>query len=327
MPDLETMTYEELKELALSLNAERDALTEKNKKLRKDCVSFAKKIKSIEDSGILNVDVEAIQKENRALRRELSALKEQLNGTDSKPVDEPTEELPPISNTVDNTPSSSYFEQVEDEEPEDLPVPQKSEEEPFFEEDEPEEKPIKHPKFCAIARKVCAVLLALVLVFGVISTVFGLFAHKWTDASLGGYRFASVAQEYKGGALALDDVVVVKNTGIQSAKVNDVILSKVNSGKIFGKVTAITYEGKDTILEVENDKNSYKVEEKAYAGIAKYSIDGLGNLVRYASVHTYNFYGFQLAALLLLLGLLLLIPNAKKKLKYGTDFTEDDYTI
>ncbi len=333
MPDLENKSVEELIALVESLTKEKSNLTAKNKKLRKDCKAFAKRIKAIEDSGILDVDVAALQEENRKLHEQLEALQafpeepeeeipyEEVS-EEPEPEEEP-EQLPaePVYEDI-----SSFSEPEEDTAP--LPAipdeaqgiwteqPQEADawhpEEEFAIPEPETEKFTRHPKANRIARRTISILLLILILFALNSTIFCLFGSKWTKAAPFGYRLTSVCQDYNGANLNINQVVKVKKTDLDKVQINDIVASTVTEGRLFGKVVSISNDGSSVVLEVENDTDHYQVTKDNYIGVAKKSINGLGAWVRYASNHTYNYFGYQISLALLLVGLLLLIPVPKK---------------
>lgn len=337
MSDLENKNVEELIAVVESLTKEKSNLTAKNKKLLKDCKAFAKRIKAIEDSGILDVDVAALQEENRKLHEQLGALR-------AFP-EEPEEEIP-----YEEVPEEPEPEEEPEEEPEQLPagpvyedissfseleedtapLPAISDESQGIWAEQPQEadawqpeeeftipepkakKTTRHPKANRIARRTISILLLILILFALISTIFCLFGSKWTKAAPFGYRFTSVCQDYSGANLNSNQVVKVKKTDLDEVQVNDVVASTVTEGRLFGKVVSINNDDSSIVLEVENDNDHYQVTQDNYIGVAKKSINGLGAWVRYASIHTYNYFGYQISLALLLVGLLLLIPVPKK---------------
>ena len=335
MSDLENKSVEELIALVESLTKEKSNLTAKNKKLRKDCKAFAKRIKAIEDSGILDVDVAALQEENRKLQEQLDALQafpeepepeekvpEEEIPEEPEPEEEP-EQLPaePVYEDI-----SSFSEPEEDTAP--LPaIPDESQgiwteqpqeadswqpEEEFTIPEPKAEKTTRHPKANRIARRTISIFLLILILFALISTIFCLFGSKWTKAAPFGYRLTSVCQDYNGANLNTNQVVKVKKTDLDEVQVNDIVASTVTEGRLFGKVVSINNDGSSVVLEVENDTDHYQVTQDNYIGVAKKSINGLGAWVRYASNHTYNYFGYQISLALFLVGLLLLIPVPKK---------------
>ncbi len=336
MSDLENKSVEELIALVESLTKEKSNLTAKNKKLRKDCKAFAKRIKAIEDSGILDVDVAALQEENRKLQEQLDALQ-----TVPEESEEPEfiEDIP-----EEGLPEEELFEEeAPEEQPEQLPAEPVYEDISSFSKQEevtaplptipdefsiPEpkaEKATRHPKANRVARRTISILLLILILFAFISTIFCLFGSKWTKAAPFGYRLTSVCQDYNGANLNTNQIVKVKKTDLDEVQVNDVVASTVTEGRLFGKVIAINKDGSSVVLEVENDTDHYQVTQDNYIGVAKKSINGLGALVRYASNHTYNYFGYQISLALFLVGLLLLIPVPKKvRVK---DIDQEAFTI
>lgn len=61
------------------LEEENRKLQEKNQKLYNDCVTFAKKLKQIQKSGVLDVDIDSLKMENEHYQNELSSMKEEIN--------------------------------------------------------------------------------------------------------------------------------------------------------------------------------------------------------------------------------------------------------
>ncbi len=334
MSDLENKSVEELIALVESLTKEKSNLTAKNKKLRKDCKAFAKRIKAIEDSGILDVDVAALQEENQKLREQLDALQPFPEESEEEPEtaeDIPEEEVP--EEEPEQLPAEPVYEDISsfskpEEDTAPLPAvpdetqgiwteqPQEADawqpEEEFVIPEPKAEKTTHHPKANRIARRTISILLLILILFALISTIFCLFGSKWTKAAPFGYRFTSVCQDYNGANLNTNQVVKVKKTDLDKVQVNDVVASTVTDGKLFGKVVSVTNNGSSIVLEVENDTDHYQVTQDNYIGVAKKSINGLGAWVRYASNHTYNYFGYQISLALFLVGLLLLIPVPKK---------------
>ncbi len=358
MPNLENMSYEQLAELVKSLADDNDNLSAKNKKLRRDCVAFAKRLKNIEDSGILNEDIDGLKDANESMKKEMDSLRAQIMEANlSFPVDEPTEELPKLNrnfyeeelaNTAPVTMKSNTFKLRKPvvkvkEEPEPEPVPEYIPEPipdfvPFNEVPvEPEESVAPTKVGTAKTnkiRKVLSILLIVLLVWFLLSAIFGLFA-KNTNMSFLGIRLASVAQEYKGANLDEGKIVLIKTGDPSKAKVNDVVCVKVENGKVFAKVNSVNYSGDTATLLVQNDHGTMMADQSNYIGKATISMNAFGGLVRYASNHTYNYFGFQIALFLLLLGALLLLPNnggstaakGKRPKKLTKDISEEDFII
>ncbi len=346
MSDLENKSVEELIALVETLTKEKSNLTAKNKKLRKDCKAFAKRIKTIEDSGILDVDVAALQEENRKLQEQLEALQAFPEEPEEEAPEEDFSEEPVPEEEPEQLPAEPVYEDISSfSEPEEdtapLPaIPDESQgiwteqpqeadawqpEEEFTIPEPKAEKTTRHPKANRIARRTISILLLILILFALISTIFCLFGSKWTKAAPFGYRFTSVCQDYNGANLNSNQVVKVKKTDLDEVQVNDVVASTVTEGRLFGKVVSINNDGSSIVLEVENDNDHYQVTQDNYIGVAKKSINGLGAWVRYASNHTYNYFGYQISLALFLVGLLLLIPVPKKVRVKEID--QDAFTI
>ena len=164
-----------------------------------------------------------------------------------------------------------------------------------------------------ITRGVILVLLVIVLLSFVVSGLSGLYASKFTDASIFGHRFYTVVNDAaEASEITMDDIVWVKTNDIDDVKVKDVILSTA-SGRSFATVAEIGVSGGETTLYVVDGNGSYAVTEANYLGSASQKVAGVGKLVRYACQHPYNYYAYHLAAALILVALLLLIPAKKRE--------------
>ena len=61
------------------LEEENNLLKTQNQKLHRDCVSFAKRLKKIQNSGILDVDVESLQRESSEYQLEIARLRHEID--------------------------------------------------------------------------------------------------------------------------------------------------------------------------------------------------------------------------------------------------------
>ena len=338
------------------LQQENQVLQSKNKKMRRDCTNFARRLKQIEDSGILDIDVSALQEENEQLRDQMSEMQRQLNQLTAVVQDQQgpqKKRFSPKSFLKKTNQEEQDFEEVDQQEedpieaeslgdytsqyaeedyisPEELPI-----EEDFGDLDSEDFYEPKHPSLFKrekreskeatpfvlaepttgvnLLRNGLTVLLVLVILSLIVSGITGLFATKFTDATLFGQRFYTVVNTAaEDSGITMDDIVLVKCNSIEDAKVKDVILNTAHS-RSFATVTEIGVNSGETTLTVTDGTGSYSVTSSEYLGTASKKVSGVGKLVRYACQHSYNYYAYHLAAILILIAVLLLIPSKKRQ--------------
>lgn len=345
----------ELEATISSLREENEQLQKQNAKLHKDCVAFAKKLKKINDSGILDVDVVALQEDNKNMYAAMQQMQEQINSLNAnledqqsssvknrfrpkrffrtevvEEYDEDDDGESPLEE-ADNTLTTStdiysYEEAIEEPIAEDFSTQDDFEEE--SEEELEEVKAIKAPVPTVgktVARTIIGFLLVLVILNGLISLVTALFAHNFTDATLFGHRFYTVVNDSMDPEITMDDIVWVKKNSIKEVKANDVILNDARS-RSFATVTEVKNDYGMLVLTVQDNSGTYEVDSSHYLGKASNKVVSIGKLVRYGCNHTYNYFAFHIAAILILVALLLFIPSGTMKIK-KKKLTENDLTI
>ncbi|MBQ8083129.1 MAG: hypothetical protein IJ241_02985, partial [Clostridia bacterium] len=189
----------------------------------------------------------------------------------------------------------------------------------------------KGPLGRRVLRGVLKTLLTLVLLLAVISGIVGLFAHTWTDATIGGLRCYTVRNDAMFPNIKLSDVIIVKKVPISKLQPANVVLSSYNE-RSFGSVEALeTRDGTDYLVLADNTGETYSVDPAEYLGKAVYRIAGLGKITKYALNHRINYFAVLLSLTLVLVALLILFPSRKPRRKdqpkFGRDYTVEDFTI
>ncbi|MBQ1545559.1 MAG: hypothetical protein IIZ60_07355 [Clostridia bacterium] len=342
-----------------NLNEENAYLKAKNEKLHKDCVSFAKRLKKIQQSGVLDANVEDLKLENEQyldeivrlqeqvarLSRENKELTEALDFDDDEFYEDDEEPQPaapaaepaaaaaepvPEAAPVWTPPAEPFYQPADTEVLDDVyDQPELTEDGLFAEVPAPEGAtvPERAPsKTRSRIRTLIAFLLCLTLLSALVSGICSYFATH-TDKGFFGIRCATVGRNDV-NEVTTDDIVVLKGEELSKLQPNDIVMSTQNDRSL-GYVQDIKVEGSETYLIVADDHGSqYNVKNDGYLGKVTHTIKGLAGITVYAVKHTYNFFAILAAISLFLIALLLFIPSGKpRKPKYGRDFTEQDFTI
>lgn len=355
-----------------------------NQKLYKDCVTFAKKLKKIQVSGVLDEDIDGLKDLNSQYAEEIAALKEQIVALTienqnmretaqaenlAQTLDDIEEELPIVLERpavepeeevlyADEiaTPSQETLQNIElaeatrtgntvsfkalkldepEEEPELGPAMQRSNTDKSRKQaPQPVMKTTKNrkgPMGRRVLRGILKALLTLVLLVAVISGIVGLFAHTWTDATIGGLRCYTVRNDAMAPNIKESDVIVVRKVPISKLQPANVVLTTYDN-RSFGSVEALeTRDGTDYLVLADNTGDTYSMMPTDYLGKAVYRIAGLGRLTKYALTHRINYFAVLLSLTLVLVALLILFPSRKPRRKdqprFGRDYTVEDFTI
>ena len=337
-----------------SLEEEIADLKYTNQKLYKDCVTFAKKLKKIQVSGILDEDVDGLKELNTQYAEEIAADIEDELPIVLEPAAEPEEEelfadeiaapsLETIQNTelanatrTGNTVSFKALKLDEpDEEPEVGPAMRNSNQGRAKRAPAPQQQTrTSHRKGSPgrrVLRGILSTLLTLVLLLALISGIVGLFAHNLPDATIAGLRCYTVQNDAMAPNVKQTDVIVVKKVAMEKLQPSNVILSTYGD-RSFGSVEAIeTRDGANYIVAADNTGATYDVTADQYLGKAVYRIAGLGRLAKYALTHRINYFAVLASLALILIALLILFPSRKPRRKdqpkFGRDYNVEDFTI
>lgn len=310
-----------------ALREENERLKEKNDKLYKDCVSFAKKIKSSEDSS---ARIEELEAEVANLKNELSTLASSDRIREYLGSDDDYED--PMEDTYEDI-SSSLDDNIE--------VAEKEVEEfgeqvfPTFE-PEPETAEGTIPKnhttykkshLRTFVRTFLWIFLVISMIVGLISLFAYLFSTNYEDYAIANYRFASVYNNSLSPTITKDHVILIKYSDFNGIELGSPVVTTKDERSV-ALLTSVDVIDGENIATVKDKNGSYTVNENQFLGQVKLSIPFLGKVVQYAYANEYNYLAIVVSANLVFLALLLLIPSNKaKKPKFGKDYTVEDFTI
>ena len=310
-----------LKELE-SLREENKKLKEKNDKLYKDCVSFAKKIKANEDA---TSKVAELESEIDNLKVEIARL-----ASTERPAEYIEPEFKPFEEkeeTIDFKADPIEVERVE---------------KPLFEERinvEPapyiegeDVVPKNHTTYKkSVFRTTIRAIIWIIFIFSLIISLFSgiayAFSTTYEDYAIGGYRFASVFNNLLSPDITTDDVVLIKYTDFDGIELGSCVMTTKDT-RSFAKIKALDRVNGANVATVEDNRGEYTINENQFYGPVKFKIPYVGRIVQYAYANEYNYLAIILSADLVCLALLLLIPSNKaKEPKFGKDYTVEDFTI
>ncbi len=350
-----------------SLEEEIADLKYTNQKLYKDCVTFAKKLKTIQVSGILEEDIDGLKNQNSQYAAEIAALKEQVVALTvenqnmreaARPVVEPEpvedessyddEIAAPSLETLQNTELANAtrtgntvsFKALKlddpEEEPELGPAMRNANQERTGKQQQESQKTNRQAKRKGSAgrrffRGLFKTLLTIIILLALVSGIAGIFAHYLPDTTIGGYRAYTVRNDAMDPNIKQTDVIIVQDVSVEKLQPSNIILTTYGD-RNFGSVEALeTREGIDYIVVADNTGNTYNVDADQYIGKAVYRIAGIGRLTKYALTHRINYFAVLASAAMILIALLILFPSRKPRKKdqpkFGRDYTVEDFTI
>ena len=300
-----------------ALRAENEQLKAKNEKLYKDCVSFAKKIKSSENNANR---IEELEAEVTSLKDELS----RLASTDRRveygsDYDDEFEEV------------SSFSEPAYAPEPEPQYVP-----EPQYEEEEYDdgERPIpknhtvyKKSPLRTFVRVFLWIFLVISLLIGIISLFTYLFSTTFSEYGIANYRFATVTNSNMAPSVTKDHVILIKYSDFNGIELGAPVVTTKDTRSVAALKSVDVIDG-ENIATVSDRKGDYTINEDQFLGQVKLAIPYVGRVVQYACQNSYIYLAIVVTANLVSLALLLIIPsNKSRRPKFGKDYTVEDFTI
>ena len=299
-----------------ALKAENAELRSRNEDLYRDCVSFAKLIKV---SGKKDEKIEELQEEIINLKAQIEALRKN-NLT--------TTEAPGNLHTFDPKEYDKVFydpsKQVNNNDTSEVEV----------QEEYDENSVPKNHANSSDRRSVFIVLKTFVIVLFIISilvsavsAISALFATKYKDYSIAGYRFCTVYNGALSPEVTMDDVLLVKYCGFDGIELDSLVVTTKDTRSV-AKITGLSNGAENAIATVKDKNGSYDVKESQFIGKVVMVIPSIGTIVTYACAHTANYFAIVIAINIFLFALLLIIPSGKpKKPKFGKDYTVEDFTI
>ncbi len=334
---------ENLKELE-ALQKENELLKEKNDKLYKDCVSFAKKIKASEDSS---ARIEELEAEVASLKNEIASLASSDRIREYLGSDVAAEEVEEIEKPFSyKAPMSDTYEEeanpFEIKEPEIKEEPKEVYEDDFGEQTFPTFVPVpevsedsipknhttyKKSPFRTFVRVFLWIFLILSMIIGAISLFAYLFSTNYENYAVANFRFASVYNNSLSPAITKDHVILIKYSDFNGIELGSPVVTTKDTRSVATLKSVDVIDG-ENIATVEDKNGTYKVNENQFLGQVKLSIPYLGKVVQYACANQYNYLAIVVSANLVFLALILLIPSNKAKTpKFGKDYTVEDFTI
>ncbi|MDO5449006.1 MAG: cell division protein ZapB [Clostridia bacterium] len=302
-----------------ALREENEKLKAKNDKLYKDCVSFAKKIKAIEDATSKLAELEA---ENESLKAEISRLASTERIAEySEPdlISEPEEPVVPA--TIIEEPAKTYPEFAER---------VNTEPAPYVEGDDVIPKnhtTYKKSGFRTFIRVILWIVFVIALIVSVCSAIAYAFSTTYEEYAVAGYRFSSVINNTVNPDITTDDVVLYKYSNFDGIELGTYVMTTKDT-KSIAKITGLDRVNGVNVATVEDNHGEYVVNENQFIGPVKLTVPYVGQIVQYACANQYNYLAIVLSVDLVCLALLLLIPSNKaKEPKFGKDYTVEDFTI
>ncbi len=324
--DGQSYNKEEVDAYFLKMKEEFDKLSSENQKLYKDCVSFARRLKKVQESGALDTDIAALKNENAQYRKKILALQEELEqikaSADSKDAAESASASAPtaendteakdgyfnrpsekVAEPIQKTTGAVFFDDMDDEDPQDAPSSRNNR--------EPKGKRPKKKKSHSFLRAILIILLILGILLGAVSVAAGVIGHSSDkNKNLFGYR-AYVVNNDLSGVAEKDDVILVEVDTFDEISSQFVILATPENRSL-AIVDRVVENGNQKTLRVFNENNDdYTVTADTYLGEAKYVIDGNG-LIRWAIQNPITYFLILAIILLILILLLALIPSRRK---------------
>lgn len=270
-------------------------ISEENKKLYTDCVSFAKRLKKIQDSGILSEDVPELKRQNEQYRQEIAELKNQIYDLSAKvPAEEPQPETEKAESPIESKKLDSLdFQDV----PAAKPAPRK-----------------KPKKSHSVLRGFIIFFLVIFLLVGIISIVSSAIGHsKNPNSSFFGVRAYTITNNNMESIASNNDVVFVTRKDFNEMKTGYVILATPHDRSL-AKVEAVKKDKGETVLRVSGDDNkTYSVKQDEYLGYAKYRVEGFGSFVNWVARNIITYYLILAIIIALFILLLAIIPGKKKE--------------
>lgn len=309
-----------------ALRKENEELKEKNDKLYKDCVSFAKRIKSSEGSA---ARIEELEAEVESLKSEMSKLasservSEYIGSDDDfiepaeKPFTEPAlpyrqeDFAPPKQQTLydDDEPYDEFDDDSYDDViPKNHTVYKKS--------------PLR-----TFVRVFLWIFLVFSLLIGIASLVAYLFSANFSDYGIANHRFATVTNSNMSPKVTKDHVILIKYSDFNGIELGSLVATTKDTRSVASLRSIDVIDG-NNIATVEDKNGKYTVNEDQFLGQVKLTIPFIGRVVQYACANQYTYLAIVVGANLVFLALLLIIPSNKAKTpKFGKDYDVEDFTI
>ncbi|MBQ1451950.1 MAG: hypothetical protein IIZ22_04735 [Clostridia bacterium] len=309
-----------------TLKKENAELKEKNDKLYKDCVSFAKRIKSSESSA---ARIEELEAEVEQLRHEMSKLasservSEYIGSDDSftEPEEEQFPEAPLPYRQEDF--SSQQTKLYEDE-----PYTDPYDDDPYDDDIIPKNHTVyKKSPVRTFVRVFLWIFLIFSMLVGIASLVAYLFSANFSNYGIANHRFATVTNSNMSPAVTKDDVILIKYSDFNGIELGSLVVTTKDTRSVAALKSIDVIDG-NNIATVEDKNGEYSVNEDQFIGQVKLKIPFIGRVVQYACTNQYVYLAVVVGANLVFLALLLIIPSNKAKTpKFGKDYDVEDFTI
>ena len=285
-------------------------ISEKNQKLYHDCVHFAKQLKKIQDSGVLDEDVPALKRQNAKYRQEIQNLRSQLAGSSSESADS----AKPRSHEP-----SGYFNTPSPEEvtPQSETSASASQEGAVFFDDQPDdtEASAEVPKKThRVLRGFLIFFLVIFILVAIISAASGIVGHNSNpQTSCFGVRGYCITNNNLASVANKGTVVLVKYEQADELTPGKIVLAHAGGIRTLGTIQRAVISNGRTSYELTMDHGPDAViSQQQYLGTAKYRIAGIGNFVTWAVSNAITYFLILFVILALLVLLIALIPSAKK---------------
>jgi len=309
-----------------ALKKENAELKEKNDKLYKDCVSFAKRIKSSEGSA---ARIEELEAEVEQLRHEMSKLasservSEYIGSDDdfNEPEENPFPESPLPYRQED---FSAQQTKLYEEEPYGDPY----DDEPYDDDIIPKNHTVyKKSPLRTFVRVFLWIFLIFSMLVGIASLVAYLFSANFSNYGIANHRFATVTNSNMSPAVTKDDVILIKYSDFNGIELGSLVVTTKDTRSVAALKSIDVIDG-NNIATVEDKNGEYSVNEDQFIGQVKLKIPFIGRVVQYACTNQYVYLAAVVGANLVFLALLLIIPSNKAKTpKFGKDYDVEDFTI
>jgi hypothetical protein len=309
-----------------ALKKENAELKEKNDKLYKDCVSFAKRIKSSEGSA---ARIEELEAEVEQLRHEMSKLASSERVSEYIGSDDDFNE--PEENSFPESPLpyrqedfSAQQTRLYEEEPYGDPY----DDEPYDDDIIPKNHTVyKKSPLRTFVRVFLWIFLIFSMLVGIASLVAYLFSANFSNYGIANHRFATVTNSNMAPTVTKDNVILIKYSDFNGIELGSLVVTTKDTRSVAALKSIDVIDG-NNIATVEDKNGEYSVNEDQFIGQVKLKIPFIGRVVQYACTNQYVYLAVVVGANLVFLALLLIIPSNKAKTpKFGKDYDVEDFTI
>ncbi len=300
---------EEVDAYFLEVRKQFEKLSAENKKLHRDCVHFAKQLKKIQDSGVLNEDVPELKRQNAQYRQEIASLQKQLQAV--PPVSQPESVEAVKSDDEDH----GYFNTPSEPEPQSEQT--KTGGAVFFD-DEPEpasEKKVKNSKpkkrkSHRVLRGFMIFFLVIFIIIGVISVVSAAIGHsKNPNTTFFGTRAYTVHNNNMSDIADSKSIVFVKRDSYDTLKTGTIIVATPKDRSL----AKVDDKAKGNLIVSGNNGKEYTVTPNQYLGVAKYKVENIGSFVKWAASNAVIYFLVLCVIIAVLILIIAIIPSGKKR--------------